>query len=118
MNIQEKEIQMWEAAKQRDPEAFLQIVDENAVMVCGGYRCSGLEYAQIIREFDVAHYQITGFEVPVETEQICQVHYVITTKVADPQNQDLEGTFHITSTWKQTEGIWKLVFNMDSRIFA
>ena len=29
---------------------------------------------------------------------------------------DLEGKFHITSTWKRTDDKWKLVFNMDSRL--
>ena len=47
-----------------------------------------------------------------------QVHYVIETKVADRRNADLEGRFHITSTWKKTGDKWKLIFNMDSRILA
>lgn len=54
MNIQELEIKMWNAAKSRDSKAFLEVVDENAVMVCGGFRCSGVDYAEIIKEFDVA----------------------------------------------------------------
>ena len=32
------------------------------------------------------------------------------------KNRDLEGTFHITTTWKNYEGNWKVVFNMDQRI--
>ena len=52
----------------------------------------------------------------METEDICQVHYVITTTVSDKRNIDLEGKFHITSTWKMVKDTWKLVFNMDSRI--
>ena len=74
MSIQELEIKMWNAAKSRDSQAFLEVVDENAVMVCGGFRCSGADYA------------------------------------------DLEGVFHITSTWKKVLDKWKLIFNMDSRI--
>ena len=41
VKIQALEIQMWEAARNRDKEAFLNIVSEDAVMICGGYRCTG-----------------------------------------------------------------------------
>lgn len=34
--IYELEVRMWEAAKHRDPEAFLEVVSPDAVMVCGG----------------------------------------------------------------------------------
>ncbi len=116
MNIMELELAMWDAAKDRNATAFLEVVDETAVMVCGGFRCSGYEYAQIIKEFDVAQYQILNFEIIEETEQICQIHYVVQTMVSDRKNKDLEGKFHITSTWKNMNGVWKLIFNMDSRI--
>lgn len=116
MNIRELEVLMWESAKRRDAEAFLELVDKDAIMVCGGYRCSGAEYAGIIREFDLAEYEISGFEVVLEDENTSQVHYVISTTVSDSKNADLEGRFHITSTWKKKDGVWKLVFNMDSRI--
>ncbi|MBQ7955690.1 MAG: nuclear transport factor 2 family protein [Lachnospiraceae bacterium] len=116
MDIKEYELRMWEAAKNRDVEAFLSVVDKEAVMVCGGFRCSGAEYGEIIKDFDLAGYEITGFEKVAETADMCQVHYVITTTVADERNKDLEGTFHITSTWKKTGDEWKLVFNMDSRV--
>ena len=39
MNVMDMEIAMWEAAKARDTKAFLEVVEEQAVMVCGGYRC-------------------------------------------------------------------------------
>lgn len=41
--IRRREEMMWEAAKNRDSAAFLALVDENAVMVCGGARLSGAE---------------------------------------------------------------------------
>lgn len=116
MDIMSYEVLMWEAAKSRDKIAFLQLVEENAVMVCGGFRCSGTEYAEIIREFDLSEYEITGFETVAETPELCQVHYVIVTHVADESNRDLAGKFHITSTWKKTDDAWKLIFNMDQRI--
>lgn len=62
MNIEELEIKMWNAAKNRDSQAFIDVVDENAIMVCGGFRCSGADYAEIIKEFVVAHYKISNYE--------------------------------------------------------
>ena len=118
MKIQELEIKMWDAAKNRDSQAFLEVVHENAVMVCGGFRCSGVDYAEIIKEFDVEQYMISDYEVIEETESLCQIHYVIDLMVADRKNADLEGEFHITSTWKNFSNKWKLVFNMDSRILS
>lgn len=45
------ETKMWEAAKNRNAVEFLNVVSEDAVMVCGGYRCTGKEYAEIISFF-------------------------------------------------------------------
>ena len=73
MNVYELEVQMWEAAKNRDAEAFLEVVDESAVMVCGGFRCTGADYAEIIQEFDVAQYRISNYEVIEETETLGQI---------------------------------------------
>ena len=116
MEIKEFEMRMWGAAKRKDAKAFLEVVDKDAIMVCGGFRCSGADYAQIIKEFDLAEYEISELERVVETEDICQIRYVITTMVSDKRNIDLEGRFHITSTWKRIGGTWRLIFNMDSRI--
>lgn len=118
LEVKEFEIQMWEAAKKKDAKAFLELMSENAVMVCGGFRCSGAQYAEVVREFDLEEYEISGFETIIETEKLCQIHYVISTHVADKRNADLEGKFHITSTWKKVGEVWKLIFNMDSRILG
>ncbi len=116
--IRELEEKMWRAAQARDKAAFLELVDENAVMVFGGFRCTGAEYAEIITEFDCTSFEIEGFETVCETPDAVQVHYVITTAAERPENADLSGKFHVTSTWKKCGGRWKLVFNMDSRIFG
>lgn len=116
--IRELEEQMWKAACARDSAAFLKLVDSNAVMVCGGYRCTGAEYAQIISQFDCSAYEITGFETAAQTDSVVQVHYVIKTEVGNEENRDLAGSFHITSTWEKRGDTWKLIFNMDSRILA
>lgn len=114
-NIKDNEIAMWNAAQSQNPARFLELVDENAVMVCGGFRCTGAEYAEIIRDFDIASFEISGFEIVCENEEMLQVHYVIETKVSKVENKDLEGVFHITTTWKNFGSKWKVVFNMDSR---
>lgn len=118
MSIKDNEIAMWEAAKRQNSEDFLKLIDENAIMVCGGFRCSGYEYSQIINNFDIDAYKMTDFEIIYETNNICQIHYMIETKVACEENKDLEGLFHITSTWKKINDKWKLIFNMDSRIMG
>lgn len=50
------ENQMWEAAKNKDAGGFMEIVDPEAAMVCGGYRCTGKEYAEVISNFDYKSY--------------------------------------------------------------
>lgn len=40
------------AQKNRDAQAFLKVVDKNAVMVCGGFRCNSADYAEIIKKFE------------------------------------------------------------------
>lgn len=114
--IRELEEKMWKAAQARNGAAFLELVDVNAVMVCGGYRCTGAEYAEIIAEFDCASFEIEGFETVCETPDVVQVHYIITTAAEKPENADLAGTFHITSTCRKMGGRWKLVFNMDRNV--
>ncbi len=115
-NIKDSEIALWNAAKSRNPARFLEMVCANAVMVCGGFRCTGAEYAEIIRDFDIASFEISDFEIVCETEEILQVYYVIETKVSKAENKDLEGVFHVTTTWKNFGSRWKVVFNMDSRV--
>ncbi len=114
--IYELEVRMWEAAKHRDPEAFLEVVSPDAVMVCGGQRCTGAEYARIIPEFDCASFVLEQFEIVNQDVDSVQVHYVARTQVSDPANQELAGTFRVTTTWRNIEGNWKAVFNMDHRI--
>lgn len=110
------EIAMWESAKNRDCEGFLNLVAEGAVMVCGGYRCSGKDYARFIKNFDIESYEILEFETIFETEDTAQVHYVIKTTVKEAINNDLAGTFHVTSTWQNVNEKWQLIFNMDSKV--
>lgn len=83
-------------------------------MICGGYHCTGAEYAQIIEEFDCKDYHISEFEVVAENNDFIQVHYMITTTVNNEVNRDLAGTIHISTTWKRFGEKFKVIFNMDS----
>ena len=114
--IYELENKMWQAAKNGDKNEFAKLVSADAVMVCGGYRCTGAEYAELISDFGISVFEITNFEFVHETDKTVQVHYTVKTIADIPENDDLAGMFHVTSTWKNSAGKWVLVFNMDSRI--
>ena len=110
------EQKMWQAAKDGDKTKFAKLVSADAVMVCGGYRCTGAEYDEFVSNFVISDFEITGFEIVHETDKSVQVHYIVKTTADAPENADLAGVFHVTSTWENRGGKWVLVFNMDSRI--
>ncbi len=115
-NIYELEQEMWKSAAKGDKEAFLRLVSPEAVMVCGGFRCRGADYAGSIGDFGISSFEIQDFETIVETPTLVQVHYVVRTTADTPENADLAGLFRVTSTWEKRGESWVLVFNMDSRI--
>lgn len=112
----ELETQMWTAAKSGSRENFSALVSTDAVMVCGGYRCSGAEYAELVKDFGISAFEIKNFEVTAENDGLASVHYIVKTYADSPENTDLAGIFHVASVWKNTGGKWQLIFNMDSRI--
>lgn len=109
---------MWNAAVSGDKSAFPDIVSETAVMVCGGYRCTGEEYADFIGDFGVVAYEISDFEMTAESDDMAAVHYIVKTEADRPENSDMAGKIHVASVWKKSDGKWQLVFNMDSRIMG
>lgn len=109
------EYQMWEVAKNRDVSGFKSLVADDAVMVCGGYRCLGAEYAEYIKDFDLSDYEINNEEVIFLSDEAVHIHYVIDIKT-ESDSSDLSGIFHVVSLWKKVNNQWKLCFNMDSRI--
>ncbi|MBQ5318176.1 MAG: nuclear transport factor 2 family protein [Oscillospiraceae bacterium] len=114
--IYELENKMWQSARDKNKSEFAKLVSADAVMVCGGYRCTGAEYAEFVSNFGISDFEITGFEIVHETDKTVQVHYIVKTTADVPENEDLAGTFHVTSTWEKLNGEWVLVFNMDSRV--
>ena len=113
----ELETEMWNSAKAGSKEDFSALVSSRAVMVCGGYRCSGAEYAELIKDFGISSFEITDFEVTAENDGLAAVHYIVKTCTDSPESADLAGTFHAASVWEKIDGKWQLVFNMDSRIW-
>ena len=116
--IFEKESDMWKAARKRDVAAFKEQVADDAIMICGGYRCLGAEYANYIKDFYISSYEIKNNEVIYSSEEAVQIHYVIEVKTEAAEAEDLGGIFHVVSLWKMENNIWKLSFNMDSRIIT
>ncbi len=114
--IYELENKMWQAAKDRNKTEFAKLVSADAVMVCGGYRCTGKEYTELVSNFGIFDFDISNFEIVHETDKTVQVHYIVKTTADVPENADLAGVFHVTSTWEKRNKEWVLVFNMDSRI--
>lgn len=112
----ELEAKMWDSALSGNSRAFSELVSPEAVMVCGGCRCSGAEYSELIKDFGISSYEITDFEVTAENEGLAAVHYIVKTYADCPESVDLAGKFHVASVWENREGRWQLVFNMDSRI--
>jgi hypothetical protein len=114
--IFEKEHDMWIAAKNRDVAAYKELVADDAIMICGGYRCLGAEYAEYLKDFDISGYEIINEEVIYSSKEAIQIHYVIDVKTELPEASDLSGVFHVISLWKLVNNQWKLYFNIDSRI--
>lgn len=112
------ERKMWDAAVSGDRAAFLDTVSQTAVMICGGYRCTGEEYAGLTADFGVSEYEISDFEITAQGDDTAAVHYIVRTRADRPENSDMAGKFHVASVWKKTDGKWQLVFNMDSRIMG
>lgn len=116
--IFEKEYDMWKAVSKRDVVEFKELVADDAIMICGGYRCLGVEYAEYIKDFYINGYEIKNEEIIFSSEEAIQVHYVIDVKTKLPETADLGGVFHVVSLWKKENNLWKLYFNMDSRIIT
>lgn len=114
--VKSLETKIWELALNNDKKGYLKLVDKEAVMVCGGYRCLGKEYAEYIEEGIASSYEFINFEVVYESEEAIQVHYVVQVECEGDYSEECSGKFHVTSTWKRQGDGYKLVFNMDSRI--
>ncbi|MCR5095200.1 MAG: nuclear transport factor 2 family protein [Erysipelotrichaceae bacterium] len=109
---------LWEAIKNNDRDGFLELVDEDAVILCDGYRYSGKEYADMISNFDCRSFVIDYYEIVNEDAESVQVYYQITNEVNDIRKLDLAGTFNITVTWTRKLDGWVAIFLMNQRMIS
>lgn len=114
--VVEMEKEMWKAVVAKDVKRFEQLVKKEAVMICGGLKCSGEEYKDFIQDFDIYRYEISDMAVVYEDENCVQLYYIVKT-FTDAKESDLYGVFYVTSLWKRQNDVWQLIFNMDSRLY-
>ena len=105
--VMQCEYEMWNSFLSRDRESFLQKVLEEAVMVCGGKRITGREYADIIEFVCIDRFEITDPECVYDDANCIQVHYVVDITVNDNEFQDMAGKFNVTSGWKKDKETWR-----------
>ena len=118
MNIDEiflLETKLWEAIRDKDRNAFLGLLDEDAVIFSGGYQYSGTEYADTISELNCKSFSIDYIEIVNEDIESVQIVYQITVEADHKNDPDPEEAFNITTTWRRKDGRWLVVFRMDQR---
>lgn len=108
---------MWEAALNKDGAAFSELAADDAVMLCGGARLTGAQYAELVGGYGISGYELSEFELLTVTHTLFQVHYIVRTMADSRENADLAGMFRVTSTWEKRGDSWRLIFNMDQRIY-
>lgn len=119
ISLQEKVIgmekKMWEAFASGNSALFGKIVSADAMMICGGFKESGAEYARIVENVNLSNYELSEFDVKVINSNVVLTNYIV--KV-DGQDYTLAGTFRVSSLWINEDGNWKVVFNQDSNLVS
>lgn len=119
ISLQEKVIgmekKMWEAFASGNSASFGKIVSADAMMICGGFKESGAEYARIVENVNLSNYELSEFDVKVINPNVVLTNYIV--KV-DCQDYTLAGTFRVSSLWINEDGNWKVVFNQDSNLVS
>ncbi len=119
ISLQEKVIgmekKMWEAFASGNSASFGKIVSADAMMICGGFKESGAEYAKIVENINLSNYELSEFDVKIINPNVILTNYIV--KV-DCQDYTLAGTFRVSSLWINEDGNWKVVFNQDSNLVS
>ncbi|EGD48960.1 hypothetical protein Cpap_3387 [Ruminiclostridium papyrosolvens DSM 2782] len=119
ISLQEKVIgmekKMWEAFASGNSASFGEIVSADAMMICGGFKEIGAEYARIVENVNISNYELSEFDVKVINPNVVLTNYIV--KV-DCQDYTLAGTFRVSSLWINEDGNWKVVFNQDSNLVS
>lgn len=104
---------MWEAFSNGDSTSFAQLVSDEAIMICGGYKTTGAEYAKIVEQIRLQDYEVSDFFVKEISANTILVNYLAKVKCPDPS---ISGIFRVSSLWVNDNDKLKLLFNQDSRI--
>lgn len=110
--ILEQEQKLWQCYALGDSAAFGRLVDPQALMIVGGERGSGADYAQAIAMVRLQGYELRDVVVLDLGPGAAAIHYSVTIKDY-PGPYDLSGTYRVTSIWQRREGGWVLVLNQD-----
>ena len=113
--VKELEYRMWEAFACGDASSFRTLVSEDAMMICGGLRESGLTYAQIVEQVKLDRYSIRDFVVKRVTSDTVLTNYIVVVECPDT---DISGTFRVSSLWVQNDNEWRLLFNQDTKLYG
>ncbi len=111
--IKNLEVQMWEAFSCGNSKLFSEVVSNEAMMICGGYRETGYEYANIVAQIRLDGYEIKDFVVKIINPDSVLTNYVINVECPDPS---ISGVFRVSSLWIKNEDKWELVFNQDTKL--
>lgn len=111
--VRNLETQMWEAFANGDSNKFSKLVLDDAMMICGGIRESGREYAKIAANVRLDSYEISDFFIKSVSNESVMTNYIV--KVICP-DASISGTFRVSSLWIRNDTKWELVFNQDSKL--
>lgn len=111
--IKDLETQMWEAFANGDSKKFSKLVSDDAMMICGGIRESGREYAKIVANVRLDSYEISEFFTKLVSNELVMTNYIVKVMCHD---SSISGTFRVSSLWILSKNKWELVFNQDSKL--
>ncbi len=105
---------VWEAFARQDIRAFQKLVAPDALMVVGGMREAGQDYAQVISQFKIPDYELDEFRFMPLGDEVALLHYTVTF-AGSAQHPNFTGRYYVSSIWKKLDGKWQVVFNQDAR---
>jgi hypothetical protein len=113
ISFEKMENEMWIAFSNGDANKFRNIVSDEALMICGGSKKTGIEYSSIVRQIKLEKYEISNFYTKVIDQNNVITNYIVSVYSSD---QSIAGKYRVSSLWNQENGKWKVVFNQDSSI--
>lgn len=112
-SIKHLEVQMWEAFSSGDSNSFHELVSNEAIMICGGFRESGYEYSNIVAQIRLDKYEISDFVVKLISQDSALTNYIVEVQCPD---ESISGLFRVSSLWINNGDKWELVFNQDTKL--